>query len=247
MRNRYLLYLCLFSCSISAQHYKVRSIASERIEVTAALDETPDENACRILSPYKGKVDSVMAPVLGMSRIAMDSRRPESLLSNWMADVLLDTSTATGMPKADMSLVNIGGIRNNMPKGIVRKGDVLLIAPFDNSLVVLELKGSALQELMENIAAVHGEGVSSNVRMEITKEGALLSASIGGQPIDKDKTYTIATIDYLAEGNDKMYALTKRTKMHNLGITVRDALMEYIIKNRVIDSKIEGRITVKER
>lgn len=247
MRYRFLLCLCVFSSSIWAQHYKVRSIASERIEVTAKLDETPDEKALQILAPYKEKVDSVMAPVLGMSRIAMDSRRPESLLSNWIADVLLDTSTATGLPKADISLINIGGIRNNMPKGIIRKGDIILIAPFDNNLVVLELKGTDVQELMENIATAHGEGVSDNVRLEITKEGTLISASISGKPIDKDKTYTIATIDYLAEGNDKMSALKKYSKIHKLEINLKDALMEYIIKNRVIDSKIEGRITIKEK
>lgn len=247
MRITFLLSLCLLTGSIWAQKYKVRSITPERLEVTACLDQTPDEKAMEIISTYKGKVDSIMSPVLGMSKVAMDSHRPESLLSNWIADVLLETSTATGLPQADMSLINIGGIRNYMPKGIIRRGDIILISPFDNRLVVLELKGSDVMELMKNIAIAHGEGVSKNVRLEITENGTLIDATISGKPIDKNRIYTIATISYLAEGNDKMSALKKYKKIHNLGLTMRDALMEYIIKNRVIDSNVEGRITIKEK
>ena len=132
-----------------------------------------------------------------------------------------------------------------MPEGIVRRGDIMLISPFENYLVVLEMKGSDLLELMRNIAAVKGEAVSSSVRMEITADGQLLSCTIGGKEIDPERTYTVATIDYLAEGNDKMYALKKAVKRHDIGLLARDAMMEYVIKHRIIDSKMEGRIVVK--
>jgi 2',3'-cyclic-nucleotide 2'-phosphodiesterase (5'-nucleotidase family) len=144
-----------------------------------------------------------------------------------------------------MGLANVGGLRNNMPEGIVRRGDIMLISPFENYLVVLEMKGSDLLELMRNIAAVKGEAVSSSVRMEITADGQLLSCTIGGKEIDPERTYTVATIDYLAEGNDKMYALKKAVKRHDIGLLARDAMMEYVIKHRIIDSKMEGRIVVK--
>jgi 2',3'-cyclic-nucleotide 2'-phosphodiesterase (5'-nucleotidase family) len=98
---------------------------------------------------------------------------------------------------------------------------------------------------MHNIAAVKGEGVSRSVRMEITAEGELLSCTIGGKEIDPHRIYTVATIDYLAEGNDKMYALKKAVKRHDIGILARDVMMEYVVKHRVIDSKMEGRIVIK--
>jgi len=189
-------------------------------------------------------VDSVMSPVLGMSRVAMNPNRPESLLSNWAADVMVEGSTATGFPAADMGLVNIGGLRNNMPKGIVRKGDIILISPFENSLVVLEMKGKDLLNLMQNIAAVGGEGVSSSVRLVISKDGKLISATINGEKISHKRTYTVATLDYLAEGNDKMYALKKAKKRHEIGLKTRDVMIESIIKHRIIDAKMEGRITI---
>jgi len=230
-----------------AQEYEVRSISSERLEVTQRLDEKPDAEVLRIVEPYKKSVDSVMAPVLGQSMVAMNTKKPESLLSNWAADVMVETSTATGLPKADMGLVNMGGLRNNMPEGIVRRGDIIQIAPFENRVCVVEMKGVDLEELMRNIAAVRGEGVSTEVRLVITSDGQLRSATIGGQPIDPNRTYRVATIDYLAEGNDKMYALKKHGKMYDMGLLARDAMMESIIKNRNITSRIEGRIVIEDK
>lgn len=232
--------------SLQAQQYRVHSFAWERVEVTSGLDATPSAEAAKVVAPYKASVDSMMAPVLGMSRVAMTVCRPESLLSNWAADVMVEGGTATGLEPADMGLINMGGLRNNMPEGVVRRGDIMLISPFENYVVVLEMKGSDLLELMRNIASVKGEGVSSSVRMEISENGELLSCIIGGKEIDPHRTYTIATIDYLAEGNDKMTALKKAVKRHETGILAREVMMDYVLKHRVIDSKIEGRIIIKD-
>ena len=230
--------LLLPMIGLQAQDYKVRSFCWERIEVTPELDAKPSAEAAKIVAPYKASVDSIMAPPLGLSRVAMNAKRPESLLSNWAADVMIEGGTATGLEPADMGLVNIGGLRNN-------RGDIMLISPFENYVVVLEMKGEDLLELMRNIAAVKGEGVSSSVRLEITNDGKLISCTIDGKEIDPKRIYTVATIDYLAEGNDKMYALKKAVKRHDIGILAREVMMEYVLKHRVIDSKLEGRIVVK--
>ena len=220
--------LCLLPTLMWGQKYKVRAIASERLEVTAALDSTPHATAAAIVATYKHSVDSVMMPPLGLSRTAME------------------TSTATGLDRADFGVMNVGGLRNNMPEGIVRRGDVMLISPFQNNVVVLEMKGSDVLELFRNIAAVHGEAVSASVRLVINREGQLLDATIDGKPVDKDATYRVATIDYLMEGNDGLHALKKHGRVHEMKMLARDAMAESIIKNKTIDSRIEGRIVVKE-
>ena len=225
--------------------YKVRRASWQRLEVTHTLDDSPLQQAIDLSVPYKAKVDSIMMPELGLSRCSMSAGRPESLLGNWVADVFVEGGTATGLEPADMGLVNVGGLRNNMPEGIVRVGDIMLISPFQNKLVVLEMKGSDMLELMRNIAAVGGEGVSSSVRMTISKDNELLSCTINGSEIDPKATYTVSTIDYLAEGNDKMTALLKALKRHDIDILARDIMSEYVIKHRIIDSKIEGRISVE--
>lgn len=233
---------------VRAQRFELKSVTAQRFEITSRLDQTPDREAEALLAPYQGEVDSLMAPVLGFSSVQMRSGRPESLLSNWVADVLREASVRYGR-KADMGLCNMGGLRSAMPKGKVTRGDVLAIAPFENMFCVLSLRGADLQTLMEQIAAVGGEGVSG-VRLEITPDGNLIRASVDGKPINPEKIYTVATLDYLAEGNDKMEALRNAVSRQLTTRPVRDVLIDYIVEQdkqgRRLTARMEGRITVKE-
>ena len=197
------------------------------------------------MEKFKPAVDSVMAPVLGKSLVGMSAGRPESLLSNWAADVLVEFSDFLDGKKADMGLVNVGGLRNNMPKGTIRRGDIILISPFDNRLAIAQLKGSDLMGLFQDIAAVRGEGVSHEVKLEITPDGKLLDAKLNGKTIDPERIYRIATLDYLAEGNDKMYSLKKAVKLDVSNLFTRDCMMQSIQQHKTINSSIEGRIVIK--
>lgn len=243
MKNLFISILISIPGILFAQSSKVKSISWERIRVDSTWT-IHNDRAQRIVDEYKGKVDSVMAPALGLSRKFMTAERPQSLLSNWMADMLIECSTATGLEPADFALLNMGGIRSSMPEGMVTVGDVFKISPFENSLVVVEMEGKYVTELMQNIASVGGEAVSKDVCLKIGEDGVVLEATIKGQPIDPKKIYTIATIDYLAQGNDKMVAMKKARKCHELGITLRDAESEYIIKKKIIDSSLDERITI---
>ncbi len=219
-------------------------ISSSRIEVTSALDCAQDSVVQQLLAPYKASVDSVMAPVIGESAVGMSAGRPESLLGNWAADAMMWATQADSLPDADFGLINVGGLRNNMPKGIVRRGDILLISPFLNYLCIVSLKGSDVTELMRDVASLHGDAVSREVRMEITKGGELVSATIGGKPIDPERIYRIATIDYLAEGNEKLTAMKRATDVRRTPLLASDVMMQCIRAHKVIDAKIEGRTRV---
>ncbi len=241
----FLLLIFCFQSSIFNWVNAQRQITTERIEVTNRLDEKPDAEAMAIMAKYKPSVDSIIAPILGESLVGMSAGRPESLLSNWAADVMVEFSDFSDGKKADLGIINVGGLRNNMPKGKVRRGDILLIAPFNNLLVVVSLKGSDLLSLFQDIAAVGGEGVSHEVQLVITKDGKLTDAKVSGQPIDPERIYRIATLNYLAEGNDRLYSMKKAVKLDTSNLYTRDCLMQSIERNKTITSKLEGRITVK--
>ena len=218
------LYVCCgWSAATFAQRYELGDVKAGRYEVTRRLDANPDSGALRV---------------------AMRADRPESLLSNFVADVLREGSLRVGK-MADIGLCNIGGLRSTMPKGKVTYGDVLEIAPFENHLCILSLDGRKLTELMEQIAAVGGEGISG-ARLVITGDGRLLSAEVGGKPIDPNGIYVISTLDYLAEGNDKMYALKDNLSKNVTDIAVRDLIMESIRRTAAqghkITARMEGRI-----
>ena len=89
--------------------------------------------------------------------------------------------------------------------------------------------------------------------VEISGDGKLLDATVAGKEIEDSKEYKVATLDYLAEGNDHMTAFAKvgdADKLLPENATVRQLFLNYVNEQtkagKKIDSKIEGRITVKE-
>lgn len=244
--------LAIFACcssQIRAQHYKISSVEASRIEITAAFDKTPDLKAEAILKPYKLKVDSQMNKVIGVSDCYMTSARPESLLTNWVADVLLKTTEKYVGFKPDLAIINVGGLRTTMPKGNVTKEDIFEIAPFENTLCVVVLTGEELSLLFKQIAQLHGEGISG-ARLLIDKEGKLLASLIGYDIIDMERRYKVATVDYLAEGNDGMSAFAmSNERIKPNGATLRNILLNFVEEQtklgKHITSTIDGRIRVK--
>lgn len=245
MKKTLFLFLIFHSTLFALPSQAQRKITTERIEVTNRLDACPDAQALAIMEKYKPAVDSIIAPVLGESLTGMSAGRPESLLSNWSADVLVEFSDFIDGKKADLGIVNVGGLRNNMPKGSIRRGDIILISPFDNRLALVQLKGSDLLSLFQEIAAVGGEGVSHEVQLVITKDRKLVDAKVSGKPVDPDYIYRIATVNYLAEGNDRLYSFKKSIKQDLSPMLVRDCMMQYVERHSPINATIEGRIVVE--
>lgn len=166
------------------------------------------------------------------------------------ADVLREAAVEVLGKPADMGLINIGGIRNSLTEGDITTENIYEILPFENSLCVLTMKGSAMKHLFENIAVRLGEGVSG-IQLEISKDGKLLQASIAGKPVEDDRDYTVATIDYLADGNDGMTAFLQADKRECPdGATLRGLFMKYVEKQtaagKKVTSRMEGRVVVKE-
>ncbi len=248
--NRKLLLLPLLAMwlpTMAQNESKVRFASAQRLEVTKVLDKHPDAAVMQLIAPYKQGVDSIMAPVLGESEIEMVSGRPESTLANWICDVLRKESRRYGK-ECDMALANVGGLRSAMPQGTVRVGDIMEIAPFENHFCIVSMRGSDLLELFGQMAKSMGEGISG-AQMDISKEGKLLSATVGGKAISPKKVYRIATIDYVAEGNDGMTAIRKAVKKEIKTDLVRDVYMDYIQNEakagRKLTAQLEGRVTVE--
>lgn len=230
--------------------YDVTKVEGRMQPIDSTFDVNPDMEAVALLAPYKAQVDSMMYRVVGTAAMSMDKGAPESLLSNLVADVLRKSAAQVLGKPADMGLVNMGGLRNVLTEGPITCGNIYEILPFENSLCVVTLKGIYLNDLFKNIAARRGEGVSG-VQLQITKDGKLVQATVAGKPVDNDKLYTVATIDYLADGNDGMTALPQAEKREcPEDATLRGLFMDYVEQQtaagKKITSRMEGRITVKE-
>ncbi len=244
--------LAVVMVSSCRSHYEVASVQRTRIIVDSRYDAQPDGAAADFLKPYKHKVDSAMGPVVGRSAKYMTAQRPEGTLSNLLADIMVWAAKDYG-EQADLGVYNMGGVRADLPKGDVTYGDVLDIAPFENKIAFTTLSGSDLMALFRQMAAVGGEGVSHSVRLVITADGQLVSAAVGGQPVDPARDYRIVTIDYLLGGNDKLDAFKRgrnvnspQEESNNSRYVIMNFFREMSKQGRLVDAEIEGRITVKK-
>lgn len=240
--------LLLASCKL---HYEVASVQRSRILVDARYDAQPDAQAAEFLKPYKHVVDSVMGPVVGRSAKYMTTQRPEGTLPNLLADILMWAAKDYN-EKPDFAVYNMGGVRADLPKGDVTYGDVLDVAPFENKISFTTMSGADVLELFGQIASVGGEGLSHSVRLVITKDGKLVSATINGQPVDPQKDYRLTTIDYLLGGTDKLEALKKGRDINapkeadnNTRFIIMNYFREMAKQGKEVDSEIEGRVIVK--
>ena len=220
------------------------------IAMDSVWDAAPDAEAVALLAPYKPRKDSVMNARVGTSAMDMDRERPESLLSNLVADVLREAAEGVLGHPADVAVMNIGGIRSPLSKGDITVEDVYEILPFENALCVLTMKGSVLNRLFAEMAAKGGEGLSGAC-LHISADGKLLEAIVAGQPVDEGRMYTVATIDYLAEGNDGMPSLAKaEEKVFPADMVLRDVFMRYVRQqasaHRAVTSHLDGRIKICE-
>ncbi len=245
-----MLVLALMILASCGSSYKLTSITGSKTEISSFWDNKPNAKAIEVLAPYKAKIDSVMMPVVGISNMDMDARRPESLLSNLVADVLRESPSRYLNETADIAVINIGGLRNSLNKGDITYGEIYEILPFENALCLLEMKGDVVAELMKNIVSVKGEGVS-NVRLTAKKDGTIINCTIGGEPLDLKRTYKVATVNYLAEGNDGLVAFKKAQKKRCLPeATIRDIFLAYVREQarqgKGIVSAMEGRILLVE-
>jgi 2',3'-cyclic-nucleotide 2'-phosphodiesterase (5'-nucleotidase family) len=135
----------------------------------------------------------------------------------------------------------------------VTYGDVLDVSPFENKICLLSLSGEKVLELFRQIASRGGEGVSHGVQLKITKSGKLVEAILNGKPIDPQATYRVATLDYLAQGNDQLVAfksgvnvLSPKSKDNNARFIIMDYFREKCSGGRALAPIVEGRIKVVE-
>lgn len=238
------LLILLSATSCSHKRWSILQSSSVKIAIDSTANALADKSYTAYLQPFKQKVDGQMNEVIGQAAETMKGHAPESLLSNFSADVYLQTATNFQGENVDIAIVNLGGLRTVVPAGDITVRKVFELMPFENELVLLWLKGDKLNELLQYFASMGGEGVSG-LRMEI-KDGKAVNITINDKPLDPTKVYSIVTNDYLAGGNDKMVQLAQAEKRVNTGIKVRTMLLNYIKnetkKGNKIQSKLDGRI-----
>ncbi len=150
---------------------------------------------------------------------------------------------------ADLSIQNGGGVRVDLVQGPITVKDVYTVLPFKNTLVQLNASGAEVKAALEDaVEGVVGPALNTGCypytgglrfRVDLTKpKGARLShleiRSKDGtyRPFDPKKTYKVATISFLADGNDSFTALKNITgeRRIDVGLDYAEAFLKYIEK-----------------
>ena len=154
------------------------------------------------LAPYAEQVDKKMNTRIATSEQEMTSK--DQRLGNWVCDAVVEVGRQLYGKDVQFSLMNRGGIRQNMPKGDVTEGDIESMLPFDNRLVVIRIKGEYLLRVFAALGVRGGDAASRAVKVVYHRNGTVRSAKINGKNVNPNEYYTLITIDYLANGGSRM-------------------------------------------
>ena len=174
------------------------------------------------------------------------SKRPQNELSNFIVDrMMIKTEELTGR-KVDVGIANFGGIRVDLPQGDVLLDDILSMLPFENHLCYVQLRGADLRNLYKQFAET-GMQVVGGVELTI-KDHQLVDVKVGGELLDDDKLYGLATIDFLLDGGDDVHCARNAVELIETKTLLRDAVLpdmrelgaagkpiEYHVDKRVVE------------
>lgn len=217
--------ICLGYAKIKLDEQGKPSFTYKLLPVKNYLDKKVDPEFSAVIDAYTADVKQEMDRVLGYAPQAIRKGSPESPLGNLSADGLVWMAKELFGVEADVATYNSGGIRAEISKGDVTVGDVYAVYPFDNKLSILTLKGSDLLTFFDGVASAGGAPINKGVRMVISDK-KVKSVTVGGKAVDKNKTYTLATIDYVVNAKD--YGLDNAISRRDHDEMIRDCMVEYI-------------------
>ena len=240
-----ILLIGLTSCVYQSSN--VTLIKGDILLIDSGLDTMQDSTYLSELAPIKANLEAQLGAPIGYAPKALEVYQPECPMLNWASDALLAIARELSPKPVDVAVVNIGGMRCEWAAGDITFRHVFELMPFDNMLVVLTLKGNDLQQLCEIFAYSGGQGIAGMrikaVGDKVMQQEALVT--INGTPLEMDKTYTVATSDYLSQGNDGMLPLKNHIQSWNSEEKIRDLYIEYIKQVKVVQAKVDGRMSIR--
>ena len=195
------------------------------VPMDSTWDTMKDVRATLVIEKYSPQV-APLQEIVGYSEDEYRSGRPESGLSNFAADVIRAIAEKKTGETVDIAMTNYGGIRTSLPKGAVRVYDIFSIFPFDNYLVTFDIKGSDLHRFLNQMISRRRVEALSGVEIVITGKQAD-KLWVAGAPIDDDRVYKFATINFLMDGGDGLVLSDVAFNRKDTDVWIRDAIVEY--------------------
>ena len=220
-----------FVASCSKQNYNVTKIEGKRIPITEKENQVPEiEN---FIKPYRERINNDLDSILAYCPETLDKStgKWQTTIGNLMADVTLSRGNIVFQSREkkniDVCLLNSGGIRSILPKGNVTARTAFEIMPFENSLVVIALKGDQIIEMVDFFIAEKKSHPLAGITFTIDKNKVAKNILVQGKIVQKETVYYVGTNDYLSNGGDNMNFFKKGIQKFDLQYKLRNILIDY--------------------
>jgi len=127
----------------------------------------------------------------------------------------------------DICVLNHGGIRAILPKGNVTTRTAFEIMPFENTSIVVALKGEQIAEIANHIVKEKKPHPISGLTFTIERDFKVRDIRVKGEALVPDRIYYVVTSDYLSNGGDNMIFFKKGTQFFDLNYKLRNILIDY--------------------
>lgn len=199
-----------------------------------------DEKLFNELKKYQDEGDKTLSVKVGEVKGGhFDGRREtvrfeQSNLGRLIAD------SQRNRVKADIGILNGGGIRTSIHEGEVTYKTLLSVQPFGNMISTLDLKGKELVDFLTEVALKEvdtgGYPQFANISMTVDRQAKTISdVKVGGKPLDMNKTYKISIPDYLTAGGDGYPIMKNHPTYVNTGFIDAEMLKKYFEEKKVLN------------
>lgn len=235
----------IFNFSCRQQPQLLSKIHGKQLSINDSIPPTDSIEA--FISPYRKRVNDVLDSALSYAPyvISKTDGAYNSTAGNLMADIVLleanPVFNARSQKDIDFVVLNHGGIRSSISVGKVSARTAYEIMPFDNTIVVVELSGKSVRDLIAHLINSERAHPIAGIQIVLAKNGSLQSVNIQGAPFDENRTYNVATSSYLVEGGDNMGFFKDGLNFTGTNYLIRNAMIDYFSKVDTVAPKVDDR------
>ncbi|MBH2578231.1 bifunctional UDP-sugar hydrolase/5'-nucleotidase [Serratia marcescens] len=209
---------------------------SERVYYTQQIAEDP--TMMKLLTPFQEKGKEQLSVKIGSVNGKLEGDRSKvRFVQTNLARVMLAAQRERA--DADFAVMSGGGVRDSIESGDITYKNVLKVQPFGNTLVHVDMKGREVEQYLAVVANMKPDSGAyaqfANVSLVADGKG-VSEVKINGQPLQADKTYRMATLNFNALGGDGYPKLDGLPSYVNTGFIDAEVLKQYIEKHSPLDA-----------
>lgn len=242
------LSLILFTSCKSKHLYKIEG---RQIAITDSLKS--NQSIEHYIKPYRIQINRSLDSVISYAKDTYSKKdgHLNTAIGNMMADAVYEEANPVFKSRTgndiDFVLLNHGGIRSIISKGNITTRTAYSVMPFENSVVVVEMKGDKVKELVDYLVREQRAHPIHGLQIILDEDLQLKSATINSENVDLNKTYFVATNDYLYGGGDRMTFFKPNENLYVLNYKIRNVLIDYFSKKDTIAPVVDDRfIQIKQ-